>query len=59
MKKIFLLVAFLVFGKMWSYAQGYPITQQIGSDSAIVISKGATQSRFVNIVFLGLRIFIY
>jgi len=50
MKKICLLVAFFVLGKMWSYAQ-YPITQTLGSDSTIVISKGALQSRLINVTY--------
>ena len=50
-KKICVLVAFLVLGKMWGYAQGYPLTQVLGSDSTIVISKGALQSRLINVTF--------
>ncbi len=49
MKKIFALVFILVLGKM-SYSQNYPLTQQLGSDSTIVISKGALQSRLAPIV---------
>ena len=49
MKKIFALVLLLVLGKM-SYAQ-YPITQTLGSDSTIVISKGALQSRLINVTY--------
>ena len=49
MKKIFALVVLLVLGKM-SYSQ-YPISQNIGSDSTIVISKGALQSRLINVTF--------
>ncbi len=49
MKKIFALVLFLVLGK-FSYSQ-YPLQQNLGNDSTIVISKGATQSRFVNVTY--------
>jgi len=49
MKKIFALVLLLVLGKL-SYAQ-YPITQTLGSDSTIVISKGALQSRLINVTY--------
>jgi hypothetical protein len=48
-KKICLLVAFLVLGKM-SYSQ-YPISQNLGSDSTLVISKGALQSRLINVTY--------
>jgi hypothetical protein len=51
MKKIFALVLALICVTA-SFSQGYPITQVLGSDSTIVVSKGATQSRFVNIVFV-------
>ncbi len=47
MKKIFVLVLFLVLGKMWGYAQ-YPIQQFIGADSALVTSKGGLQGRLIN-----------
>ena len=47
MKKIFLLVLFLVLGKMWGYAQ-YPIQQFLGADSALVTSKGGLQGRLIN-----------
>ena len=50
MKKICLLVLVMVLGKMWSYAQ-YPVTQYIGTDSAVVISKGALQSRLINVTY--------
>jgi hypothetical protein len=49
MKKILLLVFLFVLGKM-SYSQGYPLTQNLGSDSTIVVSKGALQSRLIPIV---------
>ena len=49
MKKLFLLVLGLIVFK-FGYSQ-YPIQQFIGADSAIVTSKGAMQSRFVNVVF--------
>jgi len=49
MKKIFALVFILVLGKM-SYSQTYPLQQNLGSDSTIVISKGALQSRLAPIV---------
>ena len=49
MKKIFALVFLLVLGK-FSYSQGYPLQQNLGSDSTIVISKGALQSRLIPIV---------
>ena len=49
MKKIFVLVLFLVLGKMWGYAQsGYPIQQFLGADSALVTSKGGLQGRLIN-----------
>ncbi len=50
MKKICLLVLVMVLGKMWSYAQ-YPVTQYIGTDSAVVISKGGLQGRLINQVY--------
>ena len=49
MKKILLLVFLFVLGKM-SYSQGYPLIQNLGSDSTIVVSKGALQSRLIPIV---------
>ena len=49
MKKIFALVFLLVLGK-FSYSQSYPISQNLGSDSTIVISKGALQSRLIPII---------
>ena len=49
MKKIFALVVLLVLGK-FSYSQSYPLQQSLGSDSTIVISKGALQSRLIPIV---------
>jgi hypothetical protein len=48
MKKIFALVLFLVLGKI-GYSQ-YPLQQNLGSDSTVVISKGALQSRLLPIV---------
>ena len=50
MKKLLLFVLAFVMFKV-GYSQGYPIQQFIGADSAIVTSKGAMQSRFVNVVF--------
>ncbi len=50
MKKLLLLVLAFVMFKVGN-SQGYPMTQFIGTDSALVISKGAMQSRFVNVVF--------
>ena len=49
MKKIFSLVLILVLGKI-SHSQSYPLQQNLGSDSTIVISKGALQSRIIPIV---------
>lgn len=49
MKKIFLLVLAFVMFKV-GYAQ-YPLVQNLGSDSTIVVSKGALQSRLINQVF--------
>ncbi len=49
MKKIFALVLLLVLGKL-SFSQGYPLQQNLGNDSTIVVSKGALQSRLVPIV---------
>jgi hypothetical protein len=48
-KKIFALVLALVFVTI-SFSQGYPLQQNLGSDSTIVISKGALQSRLIPIV---------
>jgi hypothetical protein len=45
MKKIFALVVLLVLGKM-SYSQ-YPISQNLGSDSTLVLSKGGLKGRLV------------
>jgi hypothetical protein len=50
MKKIFALVLALICVNA-SFSQGYPFTQNIGSDSTIVISKGALQSRLINVTF--------
>jgi len=49
MKKIFALVFAIIVVKC-SFSQGYPLQQSLGSDSTIVISKGALQSRLVPIV---------
>lgn len=46
MKKVCLLILIMVLGKI-SYSQ-YPIQQYIGSDSAIVTSKGGLQGRLIN-----------
>ena len=48
-KKIFALVLTLVCVTI-SFSQGYPLQQNLGSDSTIVISKGALQSRLIPIV---------
>ena len=50
MKKIFLLVSLLLIFN-FAYSQ-YPVNQQIGGDSTIVVSKGALQSRLVNVTFV-------
>ncbi len=51
MKKIFFLVSLLVLIVTNSFSQGYPLTQFIGTDSALVVSKGGLQGRLVNVVF--------
>lgn len=50
MKKIFALFS-LLLSYIIAYCQ-YPLQQFIGTDSAIVTSKGGMQGRFVNVVFV-------
>jgi len=51
MKKIFFLVSLLVLFITNSFSQGYPITQYLGADSAVVVSKGGLQGRLINQVY--------
>ena len=50
MKKLIFVILFC-FLYVFGFSQSYPLTQNIGSDSTLVYSKGALKSRLINITY--------